>query len=133
MLRVYPLIGDGASVVRKLNCYFVARFVAPVCRSGKAAALVTKDGKVYIGRSTGAGGGPLDPIVENAWKEFDGTRSPFHGKCAEPRAIAAAIKDGADLKVAVIKTVGIGKHQGLVKAPCSSCEWIIKYFLKYLK
>jgi intein/homing endonuclease len=96
---------------------------------GAASALET-DAGVFTGKSTGAGGGPLYPDVQAAYDSVPPElQSPFHGNCAEGRAISAALEAGADPTGGTIVTVTIGgpKH-GMIKAPCTSCAWILNLF-----
>lgn len=88
------------------------------------------NGKVYTGRSTGAGGGPIHPDVQAAYDAVpEAQQSPFHGKCAEPRALSAALDDGADPAggTSVATRVG-GPREGEVVEACPSCKHVLNQF-----
>lgn len=96
---------------------------------GAAGAIELPEG-VFTGRSTGAGGGALNPEVQAAFDAVPANlRSPFHGKCCEARALSeiknAGINPAGGRSIA--RTVGGAKH-GAIKAACTSCEWVLRFF-----
>ncbi len=103
---------------------------------GMAAALVTKDGRVYVGRSASLEGSignneDLYRAVRAAYgKVSQKQRAPFHEGCAEARALDAAMRDNARLDGAVMVArqvrVGKGVGHGALRTACSSCANVLK-------
>jgi RHS repeat-associated protein len=95
-------------------------------RRGMAAGL--SDGENTVsGRSTGAGGGALDPAVQAAYDAVPpDQRSPFHSKCAEGRSLSAALAAGVNPAGATsVATVIGGPNHGTVREACSSCAHVL--------
>jgi hypothetical protein len=97
-------------------------------KRGMAAAIVTADGQSFTGRSTGAGGGALNSVVEGAYGTVpEEARSPFHGCCAEGRAASQAIEAGAELQGSTSAAAKIGgPRHGTIQPACSSCQGMLK-------
>jgi RHS repeat-associated protein len=93
-----------------------------------AAGALTVDGDTFTGRSTGAGGGALDPRVQAAYDAIpENQRTPgFHSKCAEGRCVSAALQAGVNPNGGVIAAADI--RRGVPKAPCPSCSIMLKRF-----
>jgi hypothetical protein len=91
---------------------------------------------------SGASRGPetkLHPRLQEALDRVpEAKRSPYHGKCAEIRAINDALNQPVSVKDSVIETryvrkAGHVKH-GLPHKPCPSCEPVLRQLgIKYLE
>lgn len=103
-------------------------------RNGMAVAVITKDGRVFIGYSTKAAeklgkartpNGRIKDMAERAQQKLG---SGCGGDCGEVDAISQAIKAGANLSGATVKAAQIGgrtsKGTGFLQAgtPRSMCD-----------
>lgn len=76
----------------------------------------------------GASGSPVDlhPDVQQALDAIPANlRSDFHGKCAEPKSLSAAVHagdilSGGEISTAKVRPPGNNDHSAPI-APCSSC------------
>lgn len=96
---------------------------------GAASGLATDSG-TFTGRSTGAGGGALNPEVQAAYNAVPPEyQSPFHGKCGEGRAISGSLDAGVNPSGGTIVTTTVGgPNHGMPKIPCTSCQWVLNFF-----
>lgn len=99
-------------------------------RPGTVAVLETPQGTF-----TGASGTrqPVHPRVQQALDSVpEGSRSPFHGACAEPQCISRAIEAGVDpaggsMTAYRVRGAGNPAH-GTIIPPCESCAAIQRMF-----
>ncbi|MCU1245321.1 MAG: hypothetical protein JWN02_1231 [Acidobacteria bacterium] len=102
--------------------------------SGTAASFKPLDGTRHDATS---GANPEHPTVKEIMSGVPSAqRSPFHGKCAEPACVSKALNSGSDPSGGEIQTARIRKagnpQHGTPNPPCSSCEFLLRWFnIKY--
>ena len=106
-------------------------------KKGIRAVITTVSGVIAEGFSTKAKGkrGKIHAIVQKIYDKVPTRkRSPFHCKCGEPDALSKIAED-ADVKTIsdLKKIVKNGTSEAYdiadntLKAPCSSCAWVLKF------
>ncbi|ADU15332.1 hypothetical protein Astex_3712 (plasmid) [Asticcacaulis excentricus CB 48] len=93
--------------------------------TGTAGALVTREGQVFTGLSTGAGGGATNPTLTQALNDIARSQSvkPFHGQCCEVSALNAALNAGANPAGGTMAATRItGGGRGALLQPCPTCS-----------
>jgi hypothetical protein len=99
------------------------------------AALQTRSGKVFLGRSRFAG--TPNARVESALNDVPThMREPYHGHCAEIDCITQALNDGVRVNGSLVVTARVrGPHSvghGQPIEPCTSCSHVLaKLGVKY--
>jgi len=120
-----PVLGDmaGAAIKAARGASEVAQ--ASRAAGGMTAGLVTRSGETFTGASARAGGpgAATNGLVQNALDSVPaGSRSDFHGCCAEINAMSNAANAGADLNGSVVAAVrATGSNAGTVQRACPSC------------
>lgn len=100
-------------------------------RPGAAGGMVKGN---YSGSARSGGGGKnLHPDVQAVLDKVDPSiRSPYHGKCAEPRLISDALNSGVNPRGGTVYTVKIkapgNPGHGSPLAPCSTCAPVLEQF-----
>ncbi|MCA8102805.1 hypothetical protein LGM55_36960 [Burkholderia contaminans] len=98
-------------------------------RPNTVAVIVSKDGRIVVGRNQG---GVTNPEVQGALKDIPSNE--FDAQCAEVNAISRARNKGIDLTGATISVANVrgrsstsGVH-GKDKTPCSVCNHLLRKF-----
>ena len=98
-------------------------------RPNTVAVLVSKDGKVIVGRNQG---GVVNNEVGGALQNIRSNQ--FMGQCAEANCISRALNKGVDVKGSTITTANVRgvnsttNVHGTAKAPCSVCDKLLDFF-----
>ena len=96
-----------------------------------AAAQLEVDGQIFV--DTSRSSTPLHSSVDEALESIpESQRSPWHGRCAEPRCISQAIDAGLDVSDGAMEAVQIGSParipHGNLRPPCTSCAGLQRIF-----
>ncbi len=96
--------------------------------TGKASALEI-DGQVFPGRSTLAGGGPLNQAVLDVLPDVpEYLRDGWFG-IAELRSLSGAFDAGVNPAGGTIVTRFVGGvNSGVTVIPCPACRWVLRNF-----
>jgi hypothetical protein len=116
-------VGEYADEVRALD-------LSSRQRPGDVAALRTRNAGENLFRGASKPQVELNPRIQSALDRVpEDVRSPFHGKCAEIKALNNAANADARLKGSVIATSKVRKlgnlDHGAPHEPCGSCQHVL--------